>query len=127
MKQVILVNGKACTGMFDYAPGNGMMYEGEHNISELKNINFTKNSIDNPAVENLLREKYGLGKNLPEVQSKYNPKTKEFEKDLRTYIDAGDIVYSVVTPDGEKIHRGKLSGDTLPIDLKIKVLKYIGI
>lgn len=127
MKQTVLINGKAVTGMFDYAPGNGMMYEGEHSVSELKNIIFTKNSIDNPAVENLLRERYGLGKNLPEVQTKYNSKTHEIERDLRTYIDAGDVIYSVVTPDGEKIHRGKLSGEDLPIDLKIKVLKYIGI
>lgn len=127
MKQVILVNGKACTGMFDYAPGNGCIYEGEKNINDIVGITFTKNAIDNPAVEKLLRERYGFGDNLPEVQSKYNPKTKEFEKDLRTYIDAGDTVYSIVTPDGEKIHRGKLSGDVLPMDLKIKVLKYVGI
>ncbi len=127
MRQIILTNGRASSGILDYAPGNGIIYEGEHNINDIAGITFTKNAIDNPVVERLLRERYGFGDNLPEVQSKYNPKTKEFEKDTRSYIESGDVVYSIIGSDGEKIHRGKLSGEELPIDLKIKVLKYVGI
>lgn len=127
MRQIILTNGRAVTGSFDYAPGNGMIFEGEYNINDVVGLSFTKNSIDNPQVEKLLRDRYGFRENLPEVQSKYNPKTKEYEKDTRFYIENGDVVYSIVGPDGEKIHRGKFSGEELPIDLKVKVLKYVGI
>lgn len=127
MRQIILTNGRAASGMFDYAPGNGIIYEGEHNVNDIVTLNFTRNAIDNPAVERFLRERYGFGDNLPEVQTKYNPKTKEFERDTHSYIESGDVVYSIIGSDGEKIHRGKLSGEELPMDLKIKILKYVGI
>lgn len=126
MKQVILMNGRAVMNMADYVPGNGIIFEGFYNINDIVGVTFTKNIIDNPAVEKLLRERYGFGDNLPRVQVRYDSKNEKMTKELHASIEGGDVIYSIVDSNSEKIHQGKLSGEA-PIDLKIQVLKYIGI
>ena len=126
-KQVIITNGKAVTGMFDFSPGNGMRYEGEVNLSNLKDVVFTKTTIDNPAVEKTLRERYGIG-NIPPRQLVYSSEKRTMEEESQIFIEKGDEIYSVVTPTGKKIHQDKhwAEKEILPLDFKIKVLKYVG-
>jgi hypothetical protein len=123
MRQVIIVNGLAVTGMFIDEPKKGIFcVRGPVEISEIRKKIFTKNIIDNPALEKKLREEYGFGDNLPEVQSNSTDKDR-----YRVQIKRGDFVYSIVDQNNKKIHQGKLSGESLPDDIELRVYKFIGI
>lgn len=124
--QIIIMNGLAPTGLFAYAPGNGIRYMGDVSLREISTIPYTKNIIDNPSVEQALRKRYGFGDNLPEVQMIYDQEKKRYVRDLKAHIEKGDIVYSIVDPDDKKIHIGKNSGETLPDELKLRALKFVG-
>ena len=122
MRQTIIVNGLAVTGMFSDKPGKGIYYVGPVSIERLKRKSFTKNIIDNPQVEKALREKYGFGDNLPEVQSNISDKDR-----YHAQIRRGDVVYSIVDQNNKKIHQGKISGESLPDEIELRVYKFVGI